>query len=504
MTVTASALLASRPRAPSAPVAAVLLLAVGVLTRAPTFGNPVLGFDEQFYLVVADRMAHGAIPYVDIFDRKPIGLFLIFRAALSSGLNGALAYQLVALAFASATAFVVVVLARRYAGGRAALSGGVLYLCWLAFVEGDGGQAQVFMNLPMALAALGVASAREQPSARLGVRGIAPMLLAGAALQIKYTALFEAAAFGLALIWFARAGGRSRPAVLRLALLWATVGLAPTLAAWAAYAAIGQSHAFLFANFISAFGRLPDPPGVAWRGAALIAIILLPLVALAAAASPAQHARARADRLLVRVWAVVAVAGLIAWGSFAAPQYALGALVPLSVAAAGAFERPRVRVAGAAVVALGLVGGQVLIHTLAANRGSRAAVAAFAEAARPRHGGCLFVYDGWPALYRLTRTCLPTRFLFPGHLNTASEASARALGVDPSAEVERIFAAAPETVADVQPRYRLGNPKTAAIVDRHLARDYVLVHRLALPRGSVRLLYRRVEPKRVIRPDAPR
>ena len=63
------------------------LLAFAFLVRAQTFGNPVLGFDEQFYLLVGDRMLHGAIPYVDIFDRKPIGLFLIYDAIRELGVK---------------------------------------------------------------------------------------------------------------------------------------------------------------------------------------------------------------------------------------------------------------------------------------------------------------------------------------------------------------------------------------------------------------------------------
>jgi hypothetical protein len=39
------------------------LLAFALLMRGQTFNNPVLGFDEQFYLLVGDRMLQGAIPY---------------------------------------------------------------------------------------------------------------------------------------------------------------------------------------------------------------------------------------------------------------------------------------------------------------------------------------------------------------------------------------------------------------------------------------------------------
>src|SRR5271168_2846811 len=81
------------------------LLASALLVRAQTFNNPVLGFDEQFYLLVGDRMLDGAVPYVDIFDRKPIGLFLIYAAIRELGGDGFIQYKLVACGFVTFTAF---------------------------------------------------------------------------------------------------------------------------------------------------------------------------------------------------------------------------------------------------------------------------------------------------------------------------------------------------------------------------------------------------------------
>uniref|UniRef100_UPI001C08B440 hypothetical protein n=1 Tax=Acinetobacter baumannii TaxID=470 RepID=UPI001C08B440 len=55
----------------------LILLMFAVAVRARDFGNPSIHVDEQFYLLVGDRMLHGALPYLDIWDRKPIGLFLL-------------------------------------------------------------------------------------------------------------------------------------------------------------------------------------------------------------------------------------------------------------------------------------------------------------------------------------------------------------------------------------------------------------------------------------------
>ena len=86
---------------------AVVLAAVALALRAWDFGNPVIHVNEQYYLLVGDRMLHGAVPYLDIWDREPIGLFALYAAMRLLPGNGVLAYQLVATLFASATAYIV-------------------------------------------------------------------------------------------------------------------------------------------------------------------------------------------------------------------------------------------------------------------------------------------------------------------------------------------------------------------------------------------------------------
>ncbi|MDE0878797.1 MAG: hypothetical protein OSB00_09060, partial [Sphingomonas bacterium] len=115
-------------------VSLLLLLLVAVAARFATFGNPVIGFDEQFYLLVGDRMLDGAVPFVDIFDRKPIGLFLLYAAIRLLGGDGFLAYKLVALLFVVGTAFAIFLIARRRTGSIGALAAAALYICWLNFM----------------------------------------------------------------------------------------------------------------------------------------------------------------------------------------------------------------------------------------------------------------------------------------------------------------------------------------------------------------------------------
>ena len=86
------------------------------------------------------------------------------------------------------------------------------YLLWIETVEGGGGQAPIFYNLPMAGAALLTLGAMDDPRRRT-VRGAGAMALVGLAIQIKYTAVFEGACFGLTLALAAFRHGTPRRAM---------------------------------------------------------------------------------------------------------------------------------------------------------------------------------------------------------------------------------------------------------------------------------------------------
>lgn len=460
-------------------------LAVAVIVaRAQTFGDPVLGFDEQYYLLVAQRMLHGALPYVDIWDRKPIGLFLLYAGAILPGGDPFLNYKLLAAGFVWATAAVIYSAARPDAGRTGAVVAALAYVLWLNFMEGEGGQAPVFYNLPVLLAAWLTRSVAAHGS-RWVLRGCAAMLLIGLAIQIKYTAVFEGAFFGLALLLAQiRADGITRRLWQRGAL-WIGCALAPTALAFAFYAAIGHAHDFVFANVLSIFGRLPDPAFDRLIGFAAIVVIVLPLGAVGFR----EWQRGRVLRFW-HAWTIAAALAVIAVGSFLGPAYAMPLLAPLCLSAAAWFGRARRGLlVGGVLLALGLVGGELVVRQVMFGKGGRTEAMRVAQAARPTHG-CIWVYDGYPALYLLTQSCVPTKWAFPGHLNTADEASVAAIGVDPLAEVARILATRPEVIVDNQPAYRLGNTNTRALVERELARSYRLTARVQTGTGRYRLVYR--------------
>jgi len=486
----------------STPHAALVLLIVALVARWQTFGNPVIGFDEQFYLLVGDRLLQGAVPYVDLFDRKPIGLFLIYAAIRSVGGDGFLAYKIAALLVVVTTATGVFLLARRRmgAGPWGALAAATLYSLWLDFMEGEGGQSPVFYNLVMVAAAAVTLAAIRDP-AQVGRRGAGAMLLVGVALQIKYSVLLEGIFFGCALIVAGWRAGRRGPALALSMALWIGCALLPTALAMLAYAAIGRFDAFWFANIVSVLAQGRAGFATQLTGLATIIGILSPLVAalLFVPRAPQADAALRRDRGFVIGWLIASCLGVILFWRFASPHYALPILVPLTIALAPALEGARRRrIAALALGGVALVGGQVVLAL--SERAKGGAAAAHAVAAAARGPGCIYVYDGYPALYMLTRSCVPTRYAFPGSLNTADEADPRALGVDPAREVARIMATHPVAVIDDYPRFSGGNPATRAVLARALAADYRLAACIATGPHRVRLVYRRKDdsPRRPV------
>jgi hypothetical protein len=463
----------STDRAVLTRVAVILsLLAVAIITRAGRIGDPAIHMDEQFYLLVGDRMWHGALPYVAIWDRKPILLFLIYAALRPLSADGIVAYQVGALAFAVATAYVIVLIARRFANQSGAWLAGVAYLLYLPLLSGAGGQSPVFYNLFMALGALEAIRAGESTDAagvwRCGSRC---MMWAGLAIQVKYTAAVEGIGFGLWLITLVirrNAGVDGR--VAGQVALWIATALAPTLLAFGAYVLLGHGQEFVQANFLSILAKrhVADESSLPFLGATLAQLAPLFAVAIPSAIKARREGASGAPWRFLALWIAFAFAGFLVIGNFY-DHYALPLLVPLAVLCAPLLGT---RVGGTAALALFAWCAVVLagIATTGSRDADRARIATLVDAARPYAAqGCLYLNDGPPIVYLLTHSCLPTRYVFPSHLNEADEAPA----TDAARAMAALLASRPSAifVAD-KPMNHARNAKTAALLDAALASNY--------------------------------
>lgn len=457
--------------------AALLLLIVALALRVWDFGNPVIKSDEEYYLLVGDRLLHGAVPFIDIWDRKPVGLFLLFAGFRLLPGDGILAYQIAATLCAVGTA-VLVGAGARMLGARngAALLAAIVYLLGLQLLGGRGGQTPVYYNLLMA--AGGVLCLRlprlaaERRTGAIVASGALACALAGIGIQLKYTPAFEGAFFGAAHLWFLVHAGQRWPGVIGAALLWMALGLAPSAAAIAWYAAKGPDalEAFWFANVISIMLRRGYPLsqllmrllGIAGQSApsligAIIAWRIRPRDGLSAQVSATGYA-----------WLGAAVVGFFIIGSFF-DHYALPLLAPLAMLAAPAFDRYRWLALFALLLPLAIITADRLLNPNDA-AGART-VAAVVKANSV--DGCPYVFVGDTITYHLAGTCIPTPYAFPNLL--AYDTEQGATGVDEAAEVRRILATRPPVIVTSTRRVSIWNLGSLWAVKHALGRDYRLV-----------------------------
>ena len=144
-------------------MAIALIVAVAIATRIVGWWNPVAHVDDQFYLLAGEELLKGHWPYIDVWDRKPLGLFLLYAGIAWIGGGTILGLNLVATAFAASTAIVVRQIALRFASPLAALLAALTYLFVLPLYGGQNGQSPVFYNLLIAGAVLLLFRASEAP-----------------------------------------------------------------------------------------------------------------------------------------------------------------------------------------------------------------------------------------------------------------------------------------------------------------------------------------------------
>lgn len=442
-----------------------LLLAIAFALRAYTFGDPNLHMDEAFYFTAGNAMHQGALPYVDVWDRKPFGLFLIYY--LIAGLSSQpAAYQIAATLFAAATALCIARLAGTWSNGRGGLLAGACYLFLLATFQGFGGQTPVFYNLFVALAALLVVRALPQlREGKLPLAAMLAMLSAGFALTIKTTALFEAAFLGLFALF-------ALPALERLGkgASLAAIGAIPAVSIMAGYALAGH-----FAEYWQAMtgANLSTDRWDPYSAQIRVRIMIGTLAPLLALAGFGWLDLERGERRFMALWIAAALVGLAAYPYFYL-HYALPVLVPLCVAAGPFLGRKWV----GALAAIGLCGYGFYnsptidpVHTALSKARMEQVAAAITNHSNGRQ---LLVYEGPPFLYTMTGQPFPSPLAFPAHLYHLIERDVSHLGT--LAEVERVIADRPGVVVMTsQPRDGPLNAETYAVVDRYVRENCRLV-----------------------------
>ncbi len=441
----------------------VLLLLAALIWRCDTFGDPSLHGDEAFYHAVGVAMHQGALPYVDVWDRKPFGLFAIYW--LIAGISYApIAYQLAATLAAATAGWAVARLAQHWTNAQGGLLAGLAYILWLGPLQGYGGQSPVFYNPFIAVSALLIV--RALPSLRQGEAPMAvtwAMLLAGLGITIKTTALFEGAFLGLLAAFVLARSSLGVKRSLRPIAVWIALGALPSLAIAAAYWGLGHWHEYWHAMVTSNLAK-PADLMTGWIRLRLMFVALAPLLVLAMFGLLDLPGDAR--RFLT-LWLGAALLSLMAVANFYL-HYAMPITVPLCVAASGFLAR---RLGGpAALLALAAFSFWIeppfrFEHT----RASQTAMSQLAQIVKAHDAGRgLLTFEGPSQLFRLTGKSFVTPLVFPTHLSALIERDVSHLAT--LAEMQRALTERPGVVVMADPIHNGPvNPETEALVRSYVS-----------------------------------
>ncbi len=456
---------------------AAIVLALALLTffvRGAWIGDPNADVDEQLYSLIGNQMLHGAVPFVDLWDRKPWGLFALFAAFHAIGGPGSEAYQTAGALFTLGGAVMIFHLARAQADRMTAAAGAALYVVLCTINDAHSGNSEVFF-IPLLIAMAVLVRDTEHPRA-LG-RAVVAMLIGGIALQIKYTVIPLCLFFGLWALWGQWQRGMKLWRLAALAAGFGVLGVLPTALVSAGYWAAGHWDAYVFANFVSFFDRLPAATGrvhplmLAYLGLQLS----LSWLGIRAAQRIWREGLPR-HCVFVIMWLAAAVA--TAYPPATVYRHYLAALIPATaLLALPLFHRePSERINRAALlpVAVFLL---IVPFQYWVSHENRSATFRLAEAITPhvdaQAGKCLLVFDGPTSLYGLTNSCLPTRLIYPDHLNNALEMNA--LEMRQEDEVRRILATRPPVIVTADLPLTPQNYAAKDQVDAAIRRDYRLI-----------------------------
>jgi beta-lactamase superfamily II metal-dependent hydrolase len=312
----------------------LLVLLVALTTRLPALTDRFYSNDEATYSALAARLNAGGSLYTDAVDHKPPGIASLYAAVFSAaGPYDLGAVRALLVVVVGATGIVVGELACVLTGDERSRMAGVLYALAAATGFPDNVQAantELFLNLPLALAALAVH--RATGSARTGVAlacAIAGGALTGVAALFKYQSALAGGAW-----LYAAYAQRRRPAIAGAIAVGLAVGFAAIAAAllWHYYA-IGGLDAFLFWGWRYNFTYIASMPigrqlTRACVRTAVIALFWSPVIVLALR----RPAGAR-DRSLAVAWALAMTIAVTTGGRYFGNYY-LMVLPPLCVLAA--------------------------------------------------------------------------------------------------------------------------------------------------------------------------
>ncbi len=169
----------------------ILLIFLSFFMRFLSFHYSVIDVDESTYLIIGKEIFKGNLLYVDYYDTKPAGIFLLFGFLEYISGNGLLLSRIVAALLVAFTGYFLYLLKYRFTKNHliSALSGLIYVALVSSYRFGFAANTEVFFNFFIVLSLYLLFNSRRWHT--FLVTGI----IAGMGFIIKYVVLFDMLAF---------------------------------------------------------------------------------------------------------------------------------------------------------------------------------------------------------------------------------------------------------------------------------------------------------------------
>lgn len=164
--------------------------------RLPSFFQSVLSADESLYLLMAHSLVNGYPPYIQVWDNKPPGIYILFSIALILLGDSVLSIRIIACIAVAITCYLLYQLGNVFVrkGTGIGLLAGILYAVSSLTNGGLAANTEIFYTPFVVFAFLLLFSNKVYPNKIVGYGSLKFLgigLLIGIGLQIKQVVIFD-------------------------------------------------------------------------------------------------------------------------------------------------------------------------------------------------------------------------------------------------------------------------------------------------------------------------
>lgn len=456
-----------------------LFLTLSLVLRFPSFFESIIDWDESLYILMGRSLANGHLPYIEVWDHKPVGMSVLFALAFILLGNSIFSIRLLSCIAVAVTCYFLYRLGRIVGNNNeiVGLFSGIIYAILSLTNNGLAAKPEIFYLPFVTIGFYLLLSTKSYPEQLLKFNSLRLFLAGlsmGFALQVKQVVIFDfIAVLLIATINIYQESTSKRflfvlQKIFRCYILLITGLVLPFLLALFYYSLNGYFNEYIYANFTANVIRSTDALSLNNLAKALLVQPIqyfllwscLGLTIYSLLFSKAIEPQAKKNLYFLLIWFLMSCVGVIYTKNFWSPYFLqlLPSLCLVSACTASRIvyqEKGRQTTRHRLALATLFIG--LLISFYFAFRAVKKSteiiyyhyikgikywgdppgeVADYLRTKVPE-GAYIYVVDYEPIIYFLVRAKVPTKYVFPPHMFDGH--LAKVAGVNPFQEVKSII-----------------------------------------------------------------